>query len=64
MVKSPVFIKRIGYLGYATGIVALLFIPSFIAVPMLAGLFNIVGFILLVIWSILVGIKLRKLSKQ
>ena len=62
MRKSAPFGKRSGYLGIATGIVALLFIPAFIAGTQLSGLFNIAGFVLLVAWSLLVGTKLRKLS--
>ena len=61
--KNSSFGNRPAYFGYATGIVALLFIPTFIAGSMLSGLFNIVGFALLVVWSILVGTKLRKLSR-
>lgn len=60
MTKSPSFGRRTAYIGYATGIVALLFIPAFIAGSQLSGLFNITGFALLVIWSILAGVKLRR----
>jgi hypothetical protein len=62
MVRSSFFGKRVGYLGIATGIVALLFIPAFVVSMMLAGLFNIAGFVLLVVWSVLAGVRLRKLS--
>jgi hypothetical protein len=63
MRKSPSFGGRPAYLGFATGIVAMLFIPAFLAGSMLSGLFNIVGFVLLFFWSVVVGLKLRKLSK-
>ncbi len=62
MRKNSLFGKRSAYLGFATGIVALLFVPAFIAGTQLSGLFNIVGFVLLVAWSVLVGTKLRKIS--
>lgn len=60
MTKNPHFGMRLAYIGIATGIVALLFIPAFIAGTQLAGLFNIGGFVLLAVWSIMVGIKLRR----
>jgi hypothetical protein len=61
MIRSSLFGKRVGYLGVSTGIVALLFIPAFVVSMMFAGLFNISGFVLLVVWSILAGVRLRKL---
>jgi hypothetical protein len=64
MTKNSSFGRRNAYLGFATGIVALLFIPAFIAGSQLSGIFNIVGFLLLFFWSVLSGLKLRKLSKS
>lgn len=60
MAKSSRFGKRSSYLGYATGVLALLFIPAFLVSMQIAGIFNIGGFMLLVVWSILVAVKLRK----
>jgi len=64
MRRSPQFGRRPFYLGTVTGVLALLFIPAFAVGSQLAGLFNIVGFIFLVVWSVLSGAKLRKLSSQ
>jgi hypothetical protein len=64
MTKNSSFGRRNAYLGFATGIVALLFIPAFIAGSQLSGIFNIVGFLLLFFWSVLSGLRLRKLSKS
>jgi hypothetical protein len=61
---SPGFKKGTWPFGLATGIVSLLFIPAFLAGSMLSGLFNLVGFALLVIWSILVGLSLRSVPKN
>ena len=58
---SPGFGKRTAYVGTATGIVSLLFIPAFLAGSQLSGIFNILGFVLLTMWSLLVGYKFRKL---
>ncbi len=61
MAKAPAFGKRVAYIGVAAGIVSLLFIPAFLSgVQQLAGLFNIGGFVLLVAWSLLAGLKLRR----
>ena len=60
MSKSNSFGRRTAYIGYATGILALLFIPAFVAGSQASGLFNIAGFALLAVWSILAGVKLRK----
>jgi hypothetical protein len=62
MLKSQTFKKTVGYIGIVSGISGLLFIPAFAMGSMLSGLFNIVGFIFLVIWSLLVGRKLYNLS--
>jgi Domain of unknown function (DUF4386) len=61
MVKSESFKKNIGYVGIVCGILGLLFIPTFAWGSMLSGLFNLGGFVLLVIWSALTGLKLYKL---
>ena len=60
MPKSLGFRRSGAYVGYVTGILSLLFIPAFLFAPQLAGLFNIRGFVFLVIWSLLVGNRLRK----
>jgi len=62
MLKSQTFKKSLGYIGVLSGVLGLLFIPTFAIGSMLSGLFNIGGFFLLVIWSVLVGLKLYKLS--
>ncbi len=62
MLKSQTFKKSSAYIGIVSGVLGLLFIPTFIVGSMLSGLFNIGGFVFLVIWSILVGYKLYKLS--
>jgi hypothetical protein len=62
MLKSQTFKKSAAYIGMASGVLGLLFIPTFALGSMLSGLFNIGGFVLLVIWSILAGYRLYKLS--
>ena len=62
MLKSQTFKKSVGYTGIGSGVLGLLFVPTFAVGSMLSGLFNIGGFIFLVIWSLLVGLKLYKLS--
>jgi len=58
------FRKGFSYLGLACGVIALLFIPAFLAQSMLAGLFNILGFVLLVVWSLGAGRALLKLKSR
>jgi len=60
MLKSQTFKKSAAYVGIVSGVLGLLFIPAFSVGSMLSGLFNIGGF--LVIWSILAGYRLYKLS--
>src|SRR3989441_4457525 len=62
MLKSETFKKSAAYIGMASGVLGLLFIPTFALGSMLSGLFNIGGFVLLVIWSMLAGYRLYKLS--
>jgi len=62
MIKSGTFKKSIGYIGIVCGVLGLLFIPTFTVGSMLSGLFNIGGFIFLVVWSVLAGLKMRKLA--
>lgn len=53
MLKSGSFKRSISYLGVACGVIAILFIPAFVGGgAQLAGLFNIGGFALLVVWSV------------
>ncbi len=61
MLKSTSFKKITGYSGIISGVLGLLFIPTFAFGSMLSGLFNIGGFIFLVIWSLLTGLRLRKI---
>jgi hypothetical protein len=63
MLKSQTFKKSTAYTGMGSGVLGLLFIPTFSAGSMLSGLFNISGFVFLAIWSIIVGSKLYKLAK-
>jgi len=62
MLKSWTFKKSAAYTGMVSAALGLLFIPTFALGSMLSGLFNIGGFVFLVIWSLLVGYKLYKLS--
>jgi hypothetical protein len=62
MLKSETFKKSVGYIGIISGVLGILFIPTFAVGSMLSGLFNIGGFVFLVIWSILVGYKLYRLG--
>jgi len=63
MLKSGSFRRGICYVGILCGVVAILFIPAFVGGgAQLAGLFNIGGFVLLVVWSLGSGYKLRKLA--
>ncbi len=62
MLKSETFKKSTAYIGMASGVLGLLFIPTFALGSMLSGLFNIGSFVLLVIWSMLAGYRLYKLS--
>src|SRR5712691_1674729 len=62
MLKSQTFRKSAAYTGMVSAALGLLFIPTFAMSSVLSGLFNIGGFVFLVIWSLLVGYKLYKLS--
>ena len=62
MLKSQTFKKSLGYIGILSGVLGLLFIPTFAMGSMPSGLFNIGSFIFLVVWSLLVGLKLYKLG--
>ncbi len=64
ILKSGRFRKSIGYIGIATGVVSILFVPAFVAGSQLAGLFNIGGFVLLVVWSLTAGLRLHRLAKS
>ncbi len=61
MLKSTSFKKITGYSGIISVVLGLLFIPTFAIGSMLSGLFNIGGFIFLVIWSLLTGLRLRRI---
>jgi hypothetical protein len=53
MLKSGTSKRTISYVGVVCGVVAILFLPAFVGGgAQLAGLFNIGGFVLLVIWSV------------
>jgi hypothetical protein len=60
MLRDTPFGRRSAYVGIVAGILGLLFIPTFVLGSMLSGLFNIAGFIFLVIWSLLVGVALYR----
>jgi hypothetical protein len=63
MLKSGAFMRVVSYVGIVCGVVAILFIPAFVGGgAQLAGLFNIGGFVLLVVWSMGAGLRLRKLA--
>jgi hypothetical protein len=62
--KSSSFGRRPAYVGIVCGVLALLFIPAFAFVSQLSDLFNIAGFIFLVIWCLLTGNSLRKLGQN
>ena len=62
ILKSRTFKKSAAYTGMVSAALGLLFIPTFAMSSVLSGLFNIGGFVFLVIWSLLVGYKLYKLS--
>jgi hypothetical protein len=63
MLKSDIFKKSAGYIGIVGGVLALLFIPAFsLGTMMLSGLLNILGFVFLVIWSIVVGYRFYRLK--
>lgn len=60
--NGEIFRKSAAYGGAASGVLGLLFIPAFsLGVQQLSGLFNLGGFVLLVIWSLVSGYKLYKL---
>lgn len=61
MLRATPFGRRSAYVGIVGGLLGLLFIPTFILGSQLAGLFNIGGFILLVIWSLLVGVAMCRI---
>ena len=64
MLKSDAFKKGAAYVGIVCGVLAFLFIPAFsLGSMMLSGLFNILGFVFLVIWSLVVGYRLWKLKQ-
>jgi hypothetical protein len=62
MLKSQTLKKSAAYAGMVSGVLGLLFIPTFSAGSMISGLFNIGGFVFLVIWSSLAGYRLYKLD--
>jgi hypothetical protein len=62
--KSSFFGRRPAYVGIVCGVLAFLFIPAFAFGSQLSGLFNIAGFIFLVIWCLLTGNSLRKLGQN
>ena len=64
MIKASSFGKRAAYVGIVCGVLALLFIPTFALGSQLSGLFNIAGFVFLVIWSLLSGNSLLKLGRN
>jgi len=61
MLRDTRFRRNAAYVGMACGILALLFIPTFVLGFQLSGLFNLGGFVLLVIWSVMMGWSLYRL---
>ena len=61
MLRETPFRRSAAYVGIVGGIVALLFIPAFVLGSPLSGLFNLAGFVLLFIWSVMVGWTLYRL---
>ncbi|HWM51749.1 MAG TPA: hypothetical protein VNP71_01085 [Thermoplasmata archaeon] len=61
MLRDTRFRRSAAYIGIVCGILALLFIPTFVLGSQLSGLFNLGGFVLLVIWSVMVGWTLYRL---
>ena len=61
MLRETPFRRSAAYVGIVGGIVALLFIPTFVLGSPLSGLFNLAGFVLLFIWSVMVGWTLYRL---
>src|SRR2546426_7554444 len=55
MLRDTRFRRSAAYVGMACGILAFLVIPTFVLGSQLSGLFNLGGFVLLVIWSVMVG---------
>ncbi|HYR82307.1 MAG TPA: DUF4386 family protein [Thermoplasmata archaeon] len=55
MLRETPFRRTAAYVGIVGGIVALLFIPTFVLGSPLSGLFNLAGVVLLFIWSVIVG---------
>src|SRR5438128_12280822 len=54
MLRETPFRRTAAYVGIVGGIVALLFIPTFVLGSPLSGLFNLAGVVLLFIWSVIV----------
>lgn len=61
MLRDTRFRRSGAYVGVVGGILALLFIPTFVLGSQLSGLFNLGGFVFLVIWSVMVGWTLYRL---
>jgi len=61
MLRETPFRRSAAYVGIVGGIVALLFIPTFVLGSPLSGLFNLAGVVLLFIWSVIVGWTLYRL---
>src|SRR3989442_1130476 len=55
LLRDTRFRRSAAYVGMACGILALQFIPTFVLGSQLSGLFNLGGFLFLVIWSVMAG---------
>src|SRR2546427_5665847 len=64
MLRETPFRRSAAYVGIVGGIVALLFLPTFVLGSPLSGLFNLAGFVLLFVWSVIVGWTLYRLRQQ
>jgi hypothetical protein len=61
MLRDNRFRRGSAAIGITGAILGLLFIPTFLLGSQLSGLFNIAGFVLLVVWSVMVGLSLYRM---
>ena len=62
MLHSTTFKRGTAYIGIVARVLGLLFAPTFLIGSMISGIFNLGGFVFLVIWSFLAGRTLYKLA--
>lgn len=61
MLGDKMFKRSSAYIGVVGGVLGLLFVPTFLLGSPLSGIFNLGGFVFLVVWSFLTGRTLYKL---